>query len=199
MSDSAWNLNSSNLNVGAIILAGGKSSRMGVDKASLKVGEQPLVFRLQAMLASLGLSVVISSKHYGVADIIPDKGPLGGCYTGMMALTDCHHVMVIPVDMVHLTKDVLLRLLERATDNQIATITKYQGQHFPFVIRNTPQVTCWLRDTLSNQGGKACSVGALLNHFGTEVVTTEDCFPQCFNNVNTPLQWHQALNTLNCC
>ncbi|OIQ47436.1 MAG: hypothetical protein BM565_06570 [Gammaproteobacteria bacterium MedPE] len=196
MSINAYRKNSSNFRIGAIVLAGGKSSRMGKDKASLVIDKLPLVYRLQEMLTSLGLSVVISSKRFGLTDIIPDKGPLGGCYTAMTALRHCHHVIVIPVDMVHLNKDILVRLLQEITNKNLATITKCNDQHFPLIIKNTESVMSWLLQTLLTKEGRACSIGALLQRFDTHSISIEDCASYRFDNVNTPSQWCQALGII---
>ena len=79
----------------AMILAGGKSSRMGSDKAFLKFGEMTMVENLAALLNSLFDETLIivdkkqkfeslglgSAKVY--EDFIKAKGPLAGIYAGL--------------------------------------------------------------------------------------------------------------------
>ncbi|HZX61151.1 MAG TPA: molybdenum cofactor guanylyltransferase [Candidatus Methylomirabilis sp.] len=73
-----------------VILAGGKSTRMGCNKAVLEIGGRPLIDRLVHGLQGIFPEVVIVANtpglydHLGVPvvpDLIPDKGSLGGIYT----------------------------------------------------------------------------------------------------------------------
>ena len=78
--------------VTGVILAGGKSSRMGQNKALMPLGDQRLIDRVVAVLhevfANL-LMVTNSPEVYAdldlpiVADIYPDKGSLGGIYSAI--------------------------------------------------------------------------------------------------------------------
>lgn len=73
------------------ILAGGASSRMGADKAALRLGGLTFVERVAAALGSIARDVfVVSSKHdesrWGlpvVADLYEDSGALGGLHAAL--------------------------------------------------------------------------------------------------------------------
>ena len=78
----------------AIILAGGKSSRFGQDKAFIRIKGKPLIKRQLKFLKRIFKRIIIVSnrpdkyKFKGikvVRDIIPHRGPLGGIYSGLMA------------------------------------------------------------------------------------------------------------------
>ena len=79
---------------GAIVLAGGRSSRLGQDKALVQVDGQPLVQWLPARLSEwLSPVLVVTDRvdRYSitspqVADAFPETGPLGGLATGLQAL-----------------------------------------------------------------------------------------------------------------
>jgi molybdopterin-guanine dinucleotide biosynthesis protein A len=82
--------------VGAVILAGGKSSRMKRNKAFLPFGDSTFLEHILGELDNFS-EVLISSatgetglyghfKHPVVEDLYPDRGPIGGLYT---ALTSC--------------------------------------------------------------------------------------------------------------
>lgn len=111
--------------VSGAILAGGRSSRMGRDKAFLPFPAPdgpPLIARQAALLRSLGISdLLISgrpSTDYAsavpdarvVTDAIPDSGPLAGLAA---ILTAARHpwVLVIAVDLPFLTPAYLQKLL----------------------------------------------------------------------------------------
>jgi molybdopterin-guanine dinucleotide biosynthesis protein A len=101
------------------ILAGGKSSRMGHDKAFVQIEGQPLIERVLGRTRGLTHETMIianQAEKFGYlglpcyADMIADLGPLGGIYT---ALTHAggEHVLVVAVDMPFLNRDLLAYLL----------------------------------------------------------------------------------------
>lgn len=76
----------------AYILAGGRSSRFGSDKARALLRGSPLIRRIAEMLESRGHQVVVvarKSEQYAdlglhtIADIEPDLGPVGGLETAV--------------------------------------------------------------------------------------------------------------------
>src|SRR5262245_24376653 len=78
--------------VTGVLLAGGKSRRMGEDKRFLSVGEGTLFDRSLAVLRSLFETVFVVIAQDSPAlrsdvpvlrDLIPDCGSLGGLYTGL--------------------------------------------------------------------------------------------------------------------
>ena len=76
-----------------VILAGGRSRRMGRDKASLPAGDGTLIEHLVRRLASVASEVIIAggpnvSQVDGVRtvdDRYPGLGPLGGIHAGLLA------------------------------------------------------------------------------------------------------------------
>jgi molybdopterin-guanine dinucleotide biosynthesis protein A len=76
----------------AAILAGGKSSRMGREKALIEVEGQPLVARVAAVLAPIFPQICVVTAQSGVAraagypaitDTHTDHGPLGGIHAAL--------------------------------------------------------------------------------------------------------------------
>lgn len=71
----------------AYILAGGRSSRFGHDKALVKIGGEPLLVKVIRSLEPVAASVTVVADRRGkyrdlgidtIADLQPDLGPLGG-------------------------------------------------------------------------------------------------------------------------
>ncbi len=70
----------------ALILTGGKSSRMGQDKASLQIGGVTQLERIHALVQPLTDQIFLSVAHGDTAerslptlpDLEPSPGPLGG-------------------------------------------------------------------------------------------------------------------------
>lgn len=107
----------------AVLLAGGKSSRMGCDKSALVVDGGPLWRRQLAVLSAAGAAeVFISGNADGPyagtgVEIVEDarnaSGPLGGIAS---ALRRCGEewLLVLAVDMPAMTADFLCRLTDAA-------------------------------------------------------------------------------------
>src|ERR1051325_5807226 len=87
-----------------IVLAGGKSSRMGCDKALLPWGETTLLNRTVSVVQEVSKRVIVvtdSANRYSlgggaiaVGDNYPGTGPLGGIITGLESLPAGFHLVV---------------------------------------------------------------------------------------------------------
>ncbi len=104
---------SGNSGVTGIVLAGGKSSRMGTDKAELIFHGIPLARWQAEKLRGLGLKQVLISGNGPkmISDDIPDKGPLGGLYTALRRANG-KQCLVIPVDTPLIPEQILEALLQ---------------------------------------------------------------------------------------
>lgn len=103
--------------LGAIILCGGGSVRMGRDKALLDWGGVRAVDRVAALARAAGASVVLTAgRDYGL-DWVPDPeegaGPVGGVLAGAAALAarGCERALVLAVDAPTLAVEDLAPLL----------------------------------------------------------------------------------------
>ena len=101
--------------VSGIILAGGRSSRMGADKAFLKVGGGILIEGIIRKLSQLSQEIIIVSdsplryerfKAKLVEDIYPGRGALGGIYSGLKE-AESFHSLVVACDMPFLNLSLL--------------------------------------------------------------------------------------------
>lgn len=129
--------------IAAYVLAGGRSSRMGQDKALLPLAGRPLVEHAVRKLRRLTEEVYILGSRPELAPfapLVPDLrescGPLGGIEA---ALTHTHHewILLAPVDMPFLPS----ALLERWTQS----VLKQDGARVAlFVIDGVPQPTLCL-------------------------------------------------------
>ncbi|MFB0535814.1 MAG: molybdenum cofactor guanylyltransferase, partial [Anaerolineae bacterium] len=114
------------LTVSGIVLAGGQSSRLGMDKSFVNVNGQSLIEQIVAKLVRLSDDVIIvanSPEKYHhlevrvVGDIYPGKGALGGIYSGLRAAANTHS-LVVACDMPFLDLNLLryMILLARGHD-----------------------------------------------------------------------------------
>lgn len=122
----------------AFVLAGGRSSRMGTDKALLLLDGAPLIAHALAKINELGLSARIAGSRSDltayapvVEDLRPDCGPLGGIEAALAASGSELNVF-IPVDLPMLPSVFLQWMLTRATiTGASATIPLLQGRPQP--------------------------------------------------------------------
>src|SRR5579871_2149080 len=124
---------------GGIILAGGKSARMGQDKALLEVDGRSLIAQVVATVRPLVSEIVVVAdvpEKYDnalgriVADLLPGVGPVGGILTGLTALGEGSH-LVVSCDMPALNVRVLQFLLEAATPEWDAVVPETAGRPEP--------------------------------------------------------------------
>jgi molybdopterin-guanine dinucleotide biosynthesis protein A len=112
------------MSVSAAVMAGGKSRRMGRDKAWLDVGDgRPIVQRVIDVLREVADEVflVANDERYRtlglrvVPDRFPEGGALGGIATGIGAAAH-DRVLVAACDMPFLIPDMFRLLIERSED-----------------------------------------------------------------------------------
>lgn len=99
-------VNSGFFGMTSIILAGGKSSRLGRNKAFQVVNGKSLIQRVIDRLTMLSTEIIIVTANgeaipcYStvetktVADIYPEKGPLVGIYSGLIASSSSRSIVV---------------------------------------------------------------------------------------------------------
>jgi molybdenum cofactor guanylyltransferase len=109
-----------------IVLAGGKSSRLGRNKVLEKIGTQSLLERAISNLLPLECEIIVVAGADSslpeltsypevkiVKDIYPAKGSLGGIYTGLVSSKSFHN-LVIGCDMPFLQRELIKYLFEIA-------------------------------------------------------------------------------------
>ena len=171
--------------VEACILAGGLSSRMGQDKAKLKLGGKSLLAHARAAAISAGLPVRVI-RH----DLVPRCGPLGGVYTALQT-TRAEIVVFLSCDMPFVTPAVLEGLLAKLAPDADAVFSGEDKPGFPFVLRATAltQVKELLRCQRFALSGLARALRASL-------VSTSGANSLAAVNVNTPSEYSEAKRML---
>jgi molybdenum cofactor guanylyltransferase len=101
-----------------LVIAGGKSSRMGAEKGLVQFGGKPLILYPVQLLTQLCSNVIIcaNSDAYDflglpvVADLMPGGGPMAGIYSGLMAART-GYVLILSCDMPLIPADLLQHLI----------------------------------------------------------------------------------------
>jgi molybdenum cofactor guanylyltransferase len=110
-----------------IILAGGKSLRMGTNKAFIEIDGAPIIDRICEIFKSLFQEIIVVTgcpnlfSYLGVKtydDLLPERGALGGLYTGLY-FSSFHHSFCVACDMPFLKKSVIQFLVDELGDEDV--------------------------------------------------------------------------------
>jgi len=115
--------------VSAFILAGGKSTRMGRDKAFVTIEGRSLLERVLeiARAVTRDVDIVGDPAQYAafaptITDVFPGCGPLGGIHAALKA-SDHELNLILAVDVPFVTPELLLYLTARAEQSSTALVT----------------------------------------------------------------------------
>jgi molybdenum cofactor guanylyltransferase len=187
--------------VAAFVLAGGKSTRMGQDKAFLQLGEKTLLDRALALAKSLTQDVRIvgdPSKfgRYGsvITDIYPDRGPLGGIHAALVQ-TPTDFNLIIAVDTPFIEKRFLDFLISEARSGDVVvTVPRTGGYLHPLcAIYRREFATVSEKALIRGQN----RIDTLFASVQTRVIEEEEIVTggfasDMFRNVNTVNEWVDA-------
>lgn len=125
----------------AVILAGGKSTRMGFDKQLLKINERRLIDSLKKKLKGEFNEIIVvtnKSEYYIgltdkiIKDIIPNKGPLSGIHAGLVEASS-KYVYFMACDMPNINLDYIKYMKKKLENVDVkACITKLGEWIEPF-------------------------------------------------------------------
>ena len=125
----------------AIVLAGGKSQRMGTDKGFLDLNGKTFIQHIcDALKPIVGSNILIVSanKEYDalgfsrVEDIIENKGPVGGLYTALKE-SKTKVNLVLSVDVPLVSTDLLQWLIKNHGETDMVTQTKIGDKTSPLI------------------------------------------------------------------
>jgi molybdopterin-guanine dinucleotide biosynthesis protein A len=188
--------------VAGIVLAGGRSNRMGTDKALLPWRGSTLLAHVCRMVSeACGSATVVaeSSDRFAkaelppqtrvVADLYPCLGPLGGIVTGLRAAGEGIHV-VTACDMPFIRVELLRFLLSEA-DGWDAAIPEIDGHLQPLCAAYDSRCADTLESRLlAGERSVQSAVSALnLKVILPPPLLAVDPDLVSFTNINTPEQY----------
>ncbi|NJX14189.1 molybdenum cofactor guanylyltransferase [Tamlana crocina] len=127
-------------NITGIILAGGKSSRMGTDKGLLLFNDKPFVQQSIDALSPLVSEIIIVSDRtdydrFGfkrIKDEVKDAGPVSGIHSGLKASTTTFN-LVLSCDIPLITTKILRKLIEHADGKSEIIQIESNGKSMPLI------------------------------------------------------------------
>lgn len=189
------------LSLTGFVLAGGKSTRMGRDKAVLSLNGRTLLETALAAARSVAREVFILGppRLYqdfapAIADVFPGCGPLGGIHAAL-AQTKSEFNLIIAVDTPFLSAGLLRYLAERALASR-PVVTAPEVNAYP-----QPLCAVYSRDFLpiAEQALKAGNykIVPLFPRTGTLLIAETELArfaftAEMFENLNTPEDLERA-------
>ena len=193
----------------AIILAGGKSSRMGFDKQFLKIKERLLIENLiQRLKPSFSEIVIVTNRpeEYKslpvivTQDVFKGIGPLAGIHAGLLKSTS-HFSYIIACDMPNINIEFINYMKSQITgSDKKAAIARFKEWVEPFNAFYSKDIIEVLEDFLE-LGGR--SVSRFSNNLDAYFIEEEKAreFSQnwdMFYNLNTKDDINEYLENIDC-
>ena len=176
--------------VTALILAGGKATRLGgVDKRELVVEGRTIFERQVAVLADRVAEIIVSSPkdipgYRTVRDAVEDGGPLAGIAAGLTAART-PWLLVIAGDMPFLTPAVIDRLVSHTSDDMIDAIGVRLAD-LPEPLVCLLRVSSCTHVVQSRVAARALKASRLLTDGDLRVAWLDENDARAFFNVNVP-------------
>jgi molybdopterin-guanine dinucleotide biosynthesis protein A len=180
-----------------VVLAGGKSSRMGVDKALLPFRNHTLLqHQYEKIVTVLGKNNVVVSGDYPPYKHVVDRdsgiGPLGGIASVIKEYRVVKYFLFLPVDMPNLSGKMLLRLIQAAQTDSSFDCWSYCNFEMPLIIKYSERLEPILSDLLL-QPRKLRSIRNFIQIMKYRSIISEVDARE-FLNVNTMTDWNEVIN-----
>lgn len=187
----------------ALVLAGGRSTRMGEDKAVKRLAGKPFAQIVAARIAAQASPVFINSRNPTLAtlgyDLLPDtidgqEGPLAGILAGLehvaATLPAASHLAVVPADAPFFPDTLVARLSAAITGPETIAMAAYCGDPEPafalWPVALAPRLHHWL------ETGQNRAIRAFAASFNVRLVDFVDQPSHSFFNVNRPKDFERA-------
>ena len=176
-------------NITGIIIAGGKSSRMGSDKGFLKLNGSTFVSHIIEALKPMVNEIIVVSNNSDydvfnlkrVNDIIEDAGPLAGLYTGLFH-SKTEFNLVLSCDIPFINTAVLKQLIEGFDDDFDAIQLQSQDKTMPLIAMYKRQCMHQFLKLLQNDKRR---LRIAVEQLHTKTITIDSEWDQYVENINT--------------
>jgi molybdenum cofactor guanylyltransferase len=186
----------------AIVLAGGRSSRMGTSKALLLFDDQPLIVHIVATLKRLFDQVVVvaspgqdlpSMPVTLVHDDVAYQGPVGGICYGLRAATG-EICFATACDSAFLSPDLISHLVSRSANYDVV-VPHWNGRLQPLLAVYRRSVLPKLEEQLARGELRPVSLFDRVRtlQIDEEEIRHFDRDGASFFNMNTPADYQEAL------
>ncbi len=187
-----------------IILAGGKSSRMGTNKALLTIEGKTVIERIIRQMEQVVDECIIVTNHFQdyeflqlpmVEDKVKDKGPLAGIEAGLTA-SKTEKNLIVACDMPFISIELGKYLLTLLESHQ-AAVPEIDARLHPLFAAYRKTIVPAVTQSLSENNLR---IRQLLHTIHVKIVTNEELeslgilsHDQYFFNMNHPNEYHKAI------
>lgn len=127
-------------NITGIILAGGKSTRMGMDKGFLLLNEKPFVqYSIDALRPLVSEIMIVSDNpNYDafelkrINDITKNSGPVAGICSGLEA-SSTEYNLVLSCDIPLISSEILQTIIDAIDDTSEIIQVESNGKTMPLI------------------------------------------------------------------
>lgn len=178
-----------NATFGTLILAGGRSSRMGTDKASLPYTGQTLLDHMRDLARQAGAVTILVGGGFraDLKDPVAGAGPVASLCALAEAAKGPERWLVLPVDMPLLGPN-LLRCLVTAG----AAATYFAGHPLPLALTMDNRARSILERAKGKlMGGESVAVHEVLTQLEADALAPTTAESEQLVNANTPEEWAQ--------
>lgn len=191
------------MKAGAIILSGGKSSRMGTNKALLKFDEKTNVERIKDELKHVFDDIILVTNNpeiyqflniKTVSDQFPGSGPLAGVHAGLEA-SDYEENIVVACDMPFVSGELAASLV-KALKHHDAVVPVIEGRQHPLFAAYQKRISREAKACIENG---SLRMKHMLDQLNVRYLAEEDLRIYCegslervFFNMNRPEEYEDA-------
>lgn len=188
------------------ILAGGKSSRMGRDKAFLSFAGETLLARSLKLARAVSdhVSIVGNAEKFVafapvIEDIYRDCGPLGGIHAALSSRA-AELNLILAVDLPFLDSNFLEYLIAEARKcDAIVTVPQISGRFQPLCAIYRREFSALAEEALRSHRNKIDLLFAKIKPrvIHEDELTRAGFPPEMFRNLNTPEDLEEAMARIN--
>ncbi len=187
-------------NITGIVLAGGKSTRMGNDKGLLNLNGVTFMSHIIETLKPLVNNIIIVSNNKNhdifnlkrVEDIIKDAGPLAGLYTGLYH-SNTENNLVLSCDVPLINTAVLNKLINGYDEKMDVIQLQSQDKTMPLIALYKKQCMHQCL-TLLQKGERRLRFAVA--QFNTKTIKLDSDLDYYIKNINTTQQLETLRNDL---
>jgi len=187
-------------NITGIILAGGKSSRMGSDKALLKINNTTFIEKIIDVMQPYVDEIIIISDNSNhdrfnirrEEDFIKDAGPLAGLLTGMYYAKH-ENILALSCDIPMISKKVIETLISQADDAFEVNQIESEGKTMPLIA--IYKKSCWYPIYRLLQNGER-RLRVAVENFKVKTILLNKEDKSLVTNINTKQQLTALKNAI---
>jgi molybdopterin-guanine dinucleotide biosynthesis protein A len=191
-------------NTTIIILAGGKSTRMGRNKLDLLFEGETLLERayrkFSAEFTDVRVSIAGGIEPPSInarflPDLLPGRGPLSGLYSALTAVKG--GVFLAAADMPFAPPDAARKIIELSADYEAAAVIKDSDRLETLFAYYSPAALPLAEAAITDSNPKMYKLQRILQQLHTKKLTLTEVAsnPQILLNVNYPEDYERLVNS----